>query len=138
MLMTYLPKFDVQIDRLFDEAFQSVSRDVTWVPACNAYEDDTGFRVEASVPGMEPDAIELMVEDGVLTLRGERKGVAKERESITHHVRELREGKFSRSFTLPSNVDGQKASASYKNGILTIQFPKREEAKPRRVMIESK
>lgn len=137
MLMTYLPKFDVQIDRLFDEAFQSVSRDVTWVPACNAYEDDTGFRVEASVPGMEPDAIELMVEDGVLTLRGERKGFTKQ-EGVTPHIWELSEGKCSRSFALPSNVDQHKASASYKNGILMIQFPKSEEAKPRRVMIESK
>jgi HSP20 family protein len=136
MLMTYLPKVDFQIDRLFDEALRSVSGDVAWAPACNAYEDEQGFWVEASLPGMDPNDIELQVEDGVLTVRGERKGLRKE--GATHYISELTAGKFSRCFALPSSVDPHKASASYRNGILTVQFPKSEEAKPRRIMIEAK
>lgn len=136
MLMTYLPRFNGQIDQLFDEALRSVSGTVTWAPACNAYEDEQGFWVEASIPGIDPAAIEVVVEDGVLTLRGERKAPAKE--GVTRYVSELTEGKFSRSLTLPTNVDQHKASASYRNGILAVQFPKAEEAKPRRIVIEAK
>jgi HSP20 family protein len=134
--MTYLPRFNREIDQLFDEALRSATGTVTWAPACNAYEDEQGFWVEAAVPGMEPGEIELEVEDGILTLRGERKGMKKE--GVTWYLSELTEGKFSRTFTLPSNVDHGKASAYYKNGILTVQFPKSEEAKPRRIAIESK
>ncbi|MGH7256534.1 MAG: Hsp20/alpha crystallin family protein, partial [Nitrospirales bacterium] len=101
------------------------------------YEDEQGLNLEASLPGMDQKDIEVLVEDGVLTIKGQRKE-EKTETGRDYLVREMASGEFSRSFTLPNYVDQDRAAASYRNGVLTIQFPKREEAKPRRVMIESK
>ncbi len=136
-LTTYTP-FEAQIDRLLNEAFGTVSGYATgWAPACNAYEDEHGFWVEAAVPGLDGKDFETVIEDGVLTVKGERKNDLPE-SNRTYFVREMGWGTFSRSFRLPSNVDPNKVSASYKQGVLTIELPKREEAKPRRIMIEPK
>ncbi|WP_447972917.1 Hsp20/alpha crystallin family protein [Nitrospira sp. Kam-Ns4a] len=130
--------FDLQIDRLFDEAFRSLAWEpAVWTPSYNAYEDDNGFCVQFAVPGLEIKDMEITVEDGVLTVKGERKEDASDSRR-TYHVREMAWGAFSRSLTLPSSVDHDKGSASLHQGILSIYFPKREEAKPRRIAIECK
>jgi HSP20 family protein len=131
-LATYAP-FDV--DRLLDEAFRSASGRSVWAPACNAYEDEQGLWIQAALPGMDRKDIEIVVEDGVMTLKGERKGETTA-ENRTYFAHEIGLGLFSRSFRLPTNVDANKVSASYKEGVLTVHLPKREEAKPRRIMIE--
>jgi HSP20 family protein len=141
-MSTYLPTmlspmtpdvFDRQIDRVFDEALRAFGASV-WVPACNAWEDDNGFYVQMALPGWEPKDIALEVNNQVLTVRGERK------DEVTtapkYHVHEIAGGRFSRLFRLPTFVDHDKASATHKNGLLTISFPKREEAKCRRIVIE--
>lgn len=136
-LTTYTP-FDVQIDRFFNDALRTVAgASRAWTPASNVYEDEQGFHVEVAVPGMQANDIEIVAEDGVLTLKGERKNGAEASER-TYLMRELGWGNFSRSFALPSNVDQSQASASYKDGILYVTLPKREEAKPRRITIEAK
>ncbi|MES4787118.1 MAG: hypothetical protein C4294_16345 [Nitrospiraceae bacterium] len=91
--------------------------------------------MQAAVPGMDRKDIEILMENGVLTLKGERKDDDSE-SNRTYFAHEIGRGIFSRSFRLPNNVDPGKVSASYKNGVLTISLPKREEAKPRRIMIE--
>ena len=124
-----------QIDRLFDEAMREVGhRGVEWRPACNIYEDEKGFYVEAALPGLEPKDIEVVVEDGVVTLKGQRPQKSADAET-TWLIQEIGPGGFSRSLKLPEYVDHDKATASYKSGVLTLSFPKRKEAKPRRIMI---
>jgi len=133
-LMTYTP-FDRQIDQLFNDTLGLLNRPAVWAPRCNVYEDEQRFVVEAVLPGMEAKEIAIQVEDGVLTLSGERKG--EQKPERTYLVKEIGTGAFSRSFTLPTNVDQGKVVASYKQGVLVIELPKREETKPRRITIES-
>lgn len=132
-LATYTP-FDV--DKFLSDALRTVGAEAAWAPACNAYEDEQGFWMQAALPGMERKDITISLEDGLLTLKGERKEEAAESKR-TYFLRETESGPFSRSFRLPTNVDANKVSATYKDGVLTIGLPKREEAKPRRIMIET-
>jgi len=132
-LATYAP-FDV--DRFLSDVLRTVGAEGVWAPACNTYENEQGFWIQAVLPGMERKDIEIKLDDGVLTLKGERKEEATESQR-TYFVREIGWGPFSRSFRLPTNVDTNKVSASYKDGVLTIELPKREEAKPRRITIET-
>jgi HSP20 family protein len=142
---TYLPSaisairtdtFDEQIDRLFNEAVRAFhnTSDQTWVPASNAWEDDNGFYVQMALAGWEPKDLALEVDKQVLTVKGERTVELKDSEK--YHMREIPAGQFARLFRLPSFVEHDKATATYKHGLLTISFPKREEAKCRRIMIE--
>lgn len=127
--------FDRQIDRLLDEALQAFgTSDGLWAPACNTWEDDNGFYVQMALPGWEPKAIALEVNNQVLTVKGER--VVETAASQKYHLREIADGRFTRLFRLPSFVDHDNASATHKHGLLTISFPKREEAKCRRIMIQ--
>lgn len=126
--------FDKQIDRLFNDALRAVSQWTSvWEPECNMYEDDHNFVVQAALPGIDADDIDVRVENGMLYLKGERKSG---QTANTWYVHDVKEGPFACSFRLPSTVDYDKSTASYKQGMLTITFPKREEAKARRIMIE--
>ncbi len=143
-MSTYLPTvissigsdtFDRQIDRVLDEALRAFgASEASWAPACNAWEDDDGFYVQMALPGWEPKDITLEVDKQVLTVKGERKDRTAVPEKV--HLREIADGPFVRRFRLPSFVDHDKAAATQKHGLLTISFPKREEAKCRRIMIE--
>ncbi|HZS11154.1 MAG TPA: Hsp20/alpha crystallin family protein [Nitrospirales bacterium] len=133
MTLTSYSPFDV--DRLLDDAVRAMRGRSVWAPSCNAYEDEHGFWIQAALPGMDRKDIEISVEDGVLSLRGERKDDMTD-ETRTYFVREVGWGAFSRSFRPPTNVDPNKVTAHYRDGILTVQLPKREEAKPRRISIE--
>ncbi|MGE0471902.1 MAG: Hsp20/alpha crystallin family protein [Nitrospira sp.] len=127
--------FDRQVDRLFNEALQAFgAADQTWVPASNAWEDDNGFYVQMALPGWEPKDITLEVNNHVLGVKGERNVELRNSKKI--HLCEIPDGRFTRLFRLPSFVEHDKASATHKHGLLTITFPKREEAKCRRIMIE--
>ena len=145
-MSTYLPAvlssirsdvFDRQIDRMFDEALRAFgTSDQSWAPACNAWEDGNGFYVEVALPGWEPKDIALEIDNQVLTVKGERKEEPAPGE--TYHLQEIAGGRFVRLFKLPTFVDHDKASATHKNGMLTVTFPKREEAKCRRILIEGR
>lgn len=127
--------FDREIDRMFDEALRAFGvSGQAWAPACNAREDSNGFYVEIALPGWESKDVSLEIESQVLTVKGER--TEERAPGGTYHLREIAGGQFARLFRLPTFVDYEKASATHKNGILTVTFPKREEAKPRRIMIE--
>src|SRR6184192_897452 len=105
-----------------------------WDPACNTYEDEQGYWVQVVLPGLDRKDINIVFEDGVLTVKGEPKEEAAP--NRTYFTREIERGSFARAFRLPSTVDPGKVSASYKEGLLTIQIPKREETKPRQITIE--
>ncbi|HEY3197016.1 MAG TPA: Hsp20/alpha crystallin family protein [Nitrospirales bacterium] len=130
--LSYAP-FDV--DKFLDDALQATNNHKLWNPPCNTYEDEQGFWVQAAVPGLDRKDINIVFEDGVLTVKGEAKEDEKPL-NRTYFAREIGWGDFSRSFRLPNNVDPTKVSASYKEGLLTVQIPKREEAKPRQIVVE--
>jgi HSP20 family protein len=127
--------FDSQVDRLFNEALRAFDAgDQIWVPAENAWEDDNGFYIQMALPGWDPKDITLEVNNQILTVKGERNVEFQNAEKF--HLREIANGQFTRLFRLPSFVGHNMASATHKHGLLTITFPKREEAKCRRIMIE--
>ena len=129
--LSYAP-FDV--DKFLKDTLEVTNRASAWNPACNTYEDEHGFWVQVALPGLDRKDIEIVFDDGVLTVKGEGKG--DDSTSRTYFAREIASGDFSRSFRLPSNVDPGKVSASYKEGLLTVAIPKREDAKPRRIVVE--
>lgn len=107
-----------------------------WVPSVDIYETEGhDVVIKAELPDMTREDIELTVENNTLTLRGERKLPADVKEEQFRRV-ERHYGKFTRSFTLPNTVDASKVSADYKNGVLTVRLPFREEAKPRTIRVE--
>lgn len=125
-----------QVDRLLDEAIQSVNEwSQSWDPACNIFEDEQNFTVQMALPGLEANQIDVEVENDMLRIKGERKHDASE--GKTWYARNIAAGMFSCSFRLPDYVDHEKSTASYKHGLLTVSFPKREAAKPRQIKIES-
>ncbi len=127
--------FESDIDRLLEDALHSVKEwSQEWEPACNTFEDEHGFTIQMALPGMETDQIDLRVENNVLRVKGQRACATSK--GTTWYERGIPEGAFSCSFRLPAFVDQDKSTASYKQGLLTITFPKREEAKPRRIAIE--
>jgi HSP20 family protein len=108
----------------------------TWVPPVDIYQTgDQELVLSAELPDMSRENIDITVENFVLTIKGEKKGAGEVKEEQFHHV-ERRYGKFSRSFTLPQTVDAGKVSAEYKNGVLTVRLPLREEAKPRQIKVD--
>jgi len=106
----------------------------TWLPPVDIAEDKDRIVLTAELPGFKEDQIEIQMEGGVLTLRGERR-FEDEKEGRNFHRVERSYGQFVRSFTLPNNVDREKIKASFQNGLLEIALPKREEAKPRQIQI---
>lgn len=106
----------------------------TWLPPVDIAEDKDRITMTAELPGFKDDQIQIQMEGGVLTLRGERK-FEEEKEGRNFHRVERSYGQFVRSFTLPNNVDRDQIKASFSDGLLHIELPKREEAKPRQIKI---
>jgi len=107
-----------------------------WVPPVDIYQTgDQELVLKAELPELTREDIDITVENYVLTLKGEKKLSTDVKEEQFHHV-ERRYGAFSRSFSLPRTVDASKVSADYKNGVLTVRLPLREEAKPRQIRVE--
>lgn len=106
----------------------------TWTPAVDIYEDDGGLVLKAEVPDITREDIDITVENNTLTLRGERK-LANEIKQENFHRIERAYGKFVRQFALPPTVDSGKIAADFKDGVLTVKLPLREEMKPRTVKV---
>ena len=132
--MTFLSYAPFDVDKFLHDALHVVNHPAVWEPVCNTYEDEQGFSVQVALPGVDRKDINIVFEDGVLTVKGEgQEDVSVNR---TYFAQEIGWGGFSRSFRLPNNVDPSKVSATSKDGLLTIQIPKREEAKPRQIIVE--
>jgi len=106
----------------------------SWIPPVDIAEEKDRITLTAELPGFAPDQVEVQMEGGVLTVKGERK-MEEEKEGRNYHRVERAYGHFLRSFTLPNNVDRDAIKASFADGLLTIELPKREEAKPRQIRI---
>lgn len=124
-----LSRFLEPFTRMADEDLVSGS----WVPPVDVAETQEKIIVRAEVPGMKQEEIQIEFENGLLSIRGERKLVKEE--GVTFHRVERTFGNFSRSFTLPRTIDPEKISASYRDGVLQIEVPKKEEAKPKQIRI---
>ena len=106
-----------------------------WVPAVDILETENELIFKADVPDMEMKDIDVRMENGTLTIRGERKFESKKTDGGWHRL-ERSYGTFERVFTLPDTVDVEGVKADYKNGVLTVTLPKKEIAKPRQIKVE--
>ena len=108
----------------------------TWVPPVDVFQTgDHELVIKAELPDMTREDIDVTVENFVLTIKGEKKLASDVKEEQFHHI-ERRYGAFSRSFSLPRTVDAGKVGAEYRNGVLTVRLPLREEAKPRQIKVD--
>jgi HSP20 family protein len=105
--------------------------------ALDVAETEDEFEVKAVIPGINPDDLEVTFTHNTLTIRGESKEEHEKKEA-RYHLRERRYGSFSRSITLPSDIQSEKIEANYEAGILTLRLPKSESAKPKRIPILGK
>ena len=126
-----------QINRLFNDAFERGSEEsnlTTWAPAVDINENEHELVVKADLPGIDPKDLDIRVENNLLTIRGERKFEKKVSEENYLRV-ERAYGSFSRSFSLANSVNQEGIKADYQNGVLTLNIPKREEAKPKQIKV---
>ena len=122
-------------DRLFDNNSPLTSaQTTTWGLALDVMEKDDEYIVKASVPGINPDDLEITFTDNVLTIKGETQ-VEDEVKDARYHMRERRFGSFTRSISLGSRINSDKIEANYENGVLQLHLPKAEEVKARRIAI---
>jgi len=105
-----------------------------WSPALDLYQDKDNVVAVVELPGMKKEDIEISLREGTLTIGGERKGQTSNGEKAERTERYI--GKFRRSITLPTRVDADKISATYRDGILTVTLPKAEEAKPKQIEVK--
>ncbi len=123
-----------RLNRMFDD-FYGGTFGRTWVPAVDIYETpEHEVVLKAELPDMKREDINVTFENNVLTLTGERKFHDEARKDSYQRM-ERHYGSFSRSFTLPATIDAARISASYKDGVLTIRLPQREEAKPKQITV---
>ena len=107
----------------------------TWSPSVDVHEEEGAFVFTADLPGVKKSAVDVTVEDKVLTVSGERRLETEVEENAFRRI-ERSFGKFSRRFSLPSDVDASNVAASFKDGVLTIHVPKSENAKPQKIKIQ--
>lgn len=121
--------------RLFGADFETGYSLRDW-PRINLREDDDHIYVEALLPGIDPDKIDMNVLGNTLSLAGERVAVNGDKSGRTWHRRERSVGRFLRTIELPVEINPEKVQAEYKNGLLLVTLPKVEEAKPKRISIK--
>jgi HSP20 family protein len=122
--------FQDSISRLFSEP---ASR--PWSPAVDIYESENELVFKADIPDIDPKEVGIQLENGTLTLKGERKFEQNKTNKGFHRI-ERGYGAFTRAFSLPDTVDPEKVKADYKNGVLTVTVPKKEIAKPKTINVE--
>jgi HSP20 family protein len=125
------------VDRLFETTLNDLdtnTQTLSWGVPLDVIEQDEAFVVKASVPGINPDELEITFSDNVLTIKGEVRS-DEEVKDTRYHMRERRYGSFARSISLGSRIQGDKIEAKYDNGVLELTLPKSDEVKPKRIQI---
>jgi HSP20 family protein len=128
---------DSQLNRLFTDFFGRAMQEqnlTTWAPAVDIYEGENELVVKADLPDVKPEDLAIRVENNILTIRGERKFEKKADEKNYLRV-ERAYGSFARSFSLANTVNTEAIKADYKDGVLTLNIPKREEAKAKQIKV---
>lgn len=131
-LMRWSPMWDME--KFFDE---NLWEGTNFIPAVNVRQDNENVIVETSLPGIDPEKMDISVENDVLTISGHTEEKV-ETKLEDYYRKEIREGSFSRSVILPMGVKADQAEASYDKGILKITLPKAEEARPKKISIKAK
>jgi HSP20 family protein len=129
-----------RINRVFSDAHgrsdEGLMTSGAWVPPVDIFQNgDHEVVIKAELPDMTREDIDITVDNGTLTIKGEKKLSQEVKEEQFHRI-ERHYGAFSRSFSLPQTVDTAKVAAEYKNGLLTVRLPLREEAKPRQIKVD--
>jgi len=138
--------YDSHLNRLFSDFFGRTSQDqnlTPWAPAVDILENEHELVVKADLPDIKPEELDIRVENNILTIRGERKfekiarpADAGEKGAERNYLRVERSyGAFARSFSLANTVNSEAIKAEYKDGVLTLSIPKREEAKPKQIKV---
>ena len=127
--MRYFNEFERFLERQMDQSVREFGL------AVDVAENEEGFVVKASVPGINPDDVEITFEDNVLTIKGEITE-EEEKEEENYHIRERRSGSFGRCIRFPVEVNAEAVEATYTNGVLTLNIPKVEEVKPKRIEVK--
>ena len=128
---------DRMVKTVFNDNLYSPIINENWVPAVDIKEDNISFVLTAEIPGLSKSDIDLLVEDNMLKISGSR-DTNNENDNGEYHYKERTNGTFHRSFKLPSTVDEENISASFRNGILTVVLPKTEEVHPKQRSIKIK
>lgn len=130
-----------RMDRLFSEALgrgwggeEGLATGV-WVPPVDVFETPESIILKADLPEVKKEEVDISIENNTLTIKGERKMEREVKEKNFYRM-ERSYGSFSRSFTLPPTVAGDKADATFENGVLTLTLPKREESKPKQIKVK--
>jgi len=126
-----------QINRMFSEGVGHAGQEsnlTPWAPAVDIYETENELVIKADLPDVNPQNLDIRVENNILTIRGERKFESKVNEDNYLRI-ERAYGSFSRSFSLANSVKSDAIKADYQNGVLTLNLPKREEAKPKQIKV---
>jgi HSP20 family protein len=122
-----------EIDRLFEDTFARDGNN--WTPAVDIKESDNDIRIDLELPGLRPEDVEITAENGLLSIRGEKRSERKEGDDGRYHVVERSYGTFMRTFTLPQGVDESQIQAEFNDGVLSIRIPKSALPQPRRIQI---
>jgi len=131
--MRWMNEFDRYVDRQLARPSWAAGSEKNL--AVDVAENDESYVVKASVPGINPEDVEITFEDEVLTIKGEISNES-EKEEENFHIRERWYGSFGRSLRFPANVDAEAIEATYENGILTLDVPKVEEEQPKRIEVK--
>jgi HSP20 family protein len=136
-----MPSLQDEINRLFGNVTQtdnSSSATANWIPAVDIHEYRDRFELYVDLPGVDPTSVELTLENGILTLSGERNSVVSKNGTDAELLQQRIErylGRFHRRFVLPDTADSEKVNARGKDGVLTVTIPKQPKALPRRIQI---
>jgi HSP20 family protein len=130
-----------EINRLFGRTYGGAESGTgatgTWVPPLDVFESQDKYVVAVELPGIEPGDVEVSVEDSTMTIKGHREFFYKDANDESFRRIERRYGQFTRTLTLPTTADVEKVDAKFDKGVLTIEVPKREEAKPRKITVNA-
>lgn len=132
--MRMVNEFDRMFNGIVNDMFDAPTVPAKWGLPLDIAETEDAYTVVASIPGINPDDIEITLEDDVLTIKGETTSESDE-ENTRYHLRERHFGTFSRSLRFPVAVNGDAVAANYANGVLTLTVPKAEEVKPKRIAV---
>jgi HSP20 family protein len=130
-----LARLQDEVSRLFDDRTYHAGESIGWTPACDVYEDEEAVTLRFDLAGVDPKDVDVRFENGVLTVKGERKLEKEERRENYHRV-ERSYGTFTRSFSLPGSLDAERIMAETKHGVLSVTLPKKAEAKPRAIQVK--
>jgi HSP20 family protein len=131
-----------EVNKLFNQSLAAGGRNALaetgeWLPGVDIVEEKDRIVVSTDLPGLKQEEIAVEVADDILTIRGERKRETERKDGTVHRTERVY-GTFLRSFSLPQTVDGARVGAEYKNGVLTVTLPKREEVRPRQIKVDVK